>query len=829
MTGAHGLSGDRSVILTPVRGPSFLLVLGALALTGSVTRADALPFRRSVALGSPARSVSVTVRSVQGRPEVVLGGGDRRPLPLDAVEEVALETVLIGSGHRVGVLRAADGTGASAAVLLVRAAGRARILWVGRTDPHGDPGERVADVLSAVDRTGDGRADIVVGQRREGAEVCGRPEASVLFPRAYDPQRGELRPVVLRRVDRQGALALEAAVDGPGPSGPPLLPSLRMTGASSAAGRGEEARLLDPPHALTDGDPSTIWAEGRGGVGRGEFVSARFGAALPIRAFAVILAAPDDAPARIRRLWLVGDAGPPLDVSVPASARPGQRLWIVPPDPLPWRCVTLVIQAAEGPPGVDPAGLRGGLAELEAYTALDLEGGASRLVSLLVEGEARAADEAARLLGGLGEEAARAVLAAWERLDAAGRQRGVRVFSSTGDAAPGPSLAGLSRAATDAEGRVRAAAFHALEERPPAGALTVLRELVAWPAPVGDEALPALLRQPAPGALEALLGALGEDGGADRPALRQALAQVATTLSDEERAPLEGWLLDAPPGPRAAALLGLAGREDTRWLVATPLREATRDLEAFPDRWRAVAAAALLEPDPTVDAWLASLARRADEWMLRQAGLEAMLRRGAPDTAATAAAALDDAYPRVRVGAIQALDRVGDDPRPLVRRLAEDRWPMVRAAAARALADEPVARPALRAAVADRSPEVRVAAIRALSAASDREAWPVVEARLLAEQEWPRVLEAALDYVDRLCPPRASAAVHRVLRRGLRPGAWPPDVDLAALAASIAPRVGDDAAELARAATAREEVPASIRRAARAGAEREACPAAQAR
>src|SRR5690606_32563264 len=156
------------------------------------------------------------------------------------------------------------------------------------------------------------------------------------------PAQSVMRPVMLRRVPQDGAeITVTATRESPGPSGPPLLRALRFTGASSTSGRGEDASGAAAPRALSDGDPATFWAEGRGGPGAGEFVVGQFDARFDVRAVAVTAAT---GPAqrtlgRPRRFWLVGDAGPRVRVTMPedAALRAGERYWIVLPEPLRWR------------------------------------------------------------------------------------------------------------------------------------------------------------------------------------------------------------------------------------------------------------------------------------------------------------------------------------------------------------------------------------------------------------------------------------------------------------------------------------------------------------
>ncbi|MEQ9651594.1 MAG: hypothetical protein RLO52_39180, partial [Sandaracinaceae bacterium] len=109
----------------------------------------------------------------------------------------------------------------------------------------------------------------------------------------------------------------------------------------------------------------------------------------------------------------------------------------------------------------------------------------------------------------------------------------------------------------------------------------------------------------------------------------------------------------------------------------------------------------------------------------------------------------------------------------------------------------------------------RQTAIRGLTRAGDREAWPLVRARLTDSDEWPQVTVAALRYVRQLCVPGAEEAVLAVLRRGLEPDAWAPDVDVAAVAVDLALVLGGELAETATRLASREDAPAQIRAALR--------------
>ncbi|HJL20253.1 MAG TPA: HEAT repeat domain-containing protein, partial [Sandaracinaceae bacterium LLY-WYZ-13_1] len=772
-------------------------------------------------LGQPPRVVQVELTAAEDGPQLALRVGRRATsdtLPVRAITDATLERVEVADGHHVAILRGTGPDETAVAAVIGVSGGRPTLLWSGRTDFHGDPGERSGAVLTLEDRTGDGRPDVVVGVRREGATLCGERD-TLLLPRAYDPSRGTMRPVTLSRLDADAPTeAVTATRDSPGPEGAPLLPSLQARGSSSRAGYGESIDALGPPRALTDGRTETYWAEGRGGPGTGEFAALRWTARFFIRALALRPATGEGAErlGRPRELWVVGDEGPRLRVTIPEdpARHPGERWWIVPDEPLSWDCLAVVLDSAYAPDGVEDAAVHTAIGEIEVYTELDFGDGVRDLVGILVEGGS-GGDEATRLLSGLGGPAVEALSASWERLDEQGRRRGVRVLVANARRGVEPAVDGLARAAMDDAETVRTSALEALGTLGPrAGEL--LAQLVLQPAPVGDAAVRPLLRHEPAVATAALLTALEGEGGSERPTAREGLARALGRGDGEAQQRFSAWVAEEPSiAALASALLGLSDFGATRALARPLLTGAVLERASrFEDRWRLVRAARELpSDDDEVDAWLGAVAREAEEWMLRAAAVEALGRRDAPDRGDVARAALDDDYPRVRVQAIGVLDALDRGDEQLARLLRQDSWPMVREAAVEALWNRPGALAAIRRASRDRSGRVRRAAVRALTRAGDREAWPLVRARLADEDEEPQVTVAALRYVRRLCVREAGPRLLELLERGIRPDAFAPHVDVAAVAADLALILGGETAERAGRIATGPHVPASIRRA----------------
>jgi len=181
------------------------------------------------------------------------------------------------------------------------------------------------------------RDTVYVGTQREGYDLCGRP--AMLSPTALDPKTLTLKPAKLQRLEdaeRAAAPTITAqATDKP--PGPPLLHAIWATSAAQGAA----------PSAVTDGNPGTVWAEDRGGAGRGELVVTGAPRAVALGAFELTL------PARIaahtavpRDVWLATDHEL-YHVVLPEQPNAGAAQLLVPlPSPVKTGCVALVLDGA---------------------------------------------------------------------------------------------------------------------------------------------------------------------------------------------------------------------------------------------------------------------------------------------------------------------------------------------------------------------------------------------------------------------------------------------------------------------------------------------------
>ena len=761
----------------------------------------------------------IRVVAGEGGPRLVLPGGSR-PLPVPEATDATIERVAIGRGAAVAIVRVRGGGREAAAII---ASGR-EPLWLGRLDWHGDPGEREADAIEVSDRTGDGQPDVVVGVRSEGARICGE-DNTLLFARAVDPGLA-LRPVVLSRAAPASAATTAetatASATSPGPTGPPLIAALRFSGASSSSGAPESPSAVPAPRVLERGERAgSFWAEGRGGDGRGEFVTARWDSPLPIRALAITPSPADPALAarlgRPRTLVIVGDGGVRIRVTLPEDAlrHPGERYWVVPHEPVTWRCVSVVLDESYAPAGVPRAEVRTALAGVEAYTDADFGGGIPAIVELMAS-DGPDAERMVAPLAALGARAVDAVLEAWARLGPLGRRRAVRVLAAS--AREARVREALVRAARDEpDEQVRAQAVAMLAGAGDEG-IAALGTLARDRGPAGDAAAAALAHQASAPAIAALCEAFGGAGASERPVLRMALRDAVlrggAAGPEQVRMWVETWLTGdrAQIGPAAASMaLGLAASGPTRRAAELIVHALHASATRFEDRWRLVKAASHLAAEPEIDAWLAELATAAPEWMLRDAALEALAERGASGASEAATRAIADAYPRVRARAAAVLAPT-EHGRERVRLLAtNDTFPLVRAAATEALARTSIGGAVARRALADNAMSVRTAAVRAIAGSGDRSAWPLVAARLRDEDEWPSVIAEGVGFARDRCIQVAADPLTVVLRRGLRPDAWAPDVDLATLALHALVVLGGAPADEALRIASRSTSPAALR------------------
>ncbi|MBK8169324.1 MAG: HEAT repeat domain-containing protein [Sandaracinaceae bacterium] len=762
-------------------------------------------------IGQPAHPFDVTLGDRDGHAELRAGSA-RVLLDLDSEgAHLALESFAIDGGARVVVARVVNGE-ARAAALLVEVRGSVRALWNGRTDLRGDLGERHASRIETRDRTGDGVSDIVLGETQENIRLCGQSPA-LLFARALDPVSFTLRPVSLMPFEvPANAPSIDAQLTSPGPTDAPRVPTLRVSAVSSAAGLGENPAALQPPLALTT-PGRAVWSEGRGGIGRGEFVTAEWIArGLSVRALALTLvsATPSrGAPvARPSSVWIVGSAGAALHVRLP-DAPAGARVWIVLPEAVHWSCLSVVLDEAASVDAAHQASARVSLAGLEAYSEIDFGARVESFIAALDE-PGTPGENALNAVRAFGSEALAPLIAAFEQLGDQGKLRALELLAPGLEEDAGARAAVVQAASSPTEALLRAATASLLRAGP--ASRRELAALVSGDGQVADRVAAALAPTADAETMSAYLAALVADGGSERPALRLAIL-VAASRSTTARATLTTWAQSSPPVAAAAALAASARAGDGAVLdIAHTLVDGSyARAETFPDRYRIALAATVAGRDAELSPWLARQAAHAEEWMQRNVALLALSARRAADLPTAALASISDPYPRVRVTAVGVLPVTDQSEALFTARATRDSWPMVRSAALAALAEAHRGRDAALHALHDSQPSVRAAAIRALTELGARDAWPSISAMLLSDEEWPEVFEAGLLFARTLCIQNAADPIVAVLQRGLRPNAWAPDEEVTGLALNVAATLGGEAARDAFAIASRQTSPASLR------------------
>ncbi len=687
-----------------------------------------------------------------------------------AIPSAQFAVVGIGLGRRAIVASVTDAKSARAwsAVLVAPLGGGApRLIFAGFTGlSAGEEGTRRGQQveISEADETGARR--IVVGELEEDLSLCGRP--TLLAPKVLASSDLELHPAKLQRLGAEERASARHVPAGREPAGAPPAGSglLRAVAASSAVGS---------PDALTDGDPQTTWAENRGGAGRGEFV---------------LLDAPPELPLTGLDLWIRPVLGQPLngvapktfwlatshalvEVSMPEDAwrYPGARYGVRLDPPLQGDCLALVSESAfdERPQA------RVTFAELRAKSEFD-EAPVPALVAALAGGgeRAQAAEAVLRVSGQPGFDA---VARAFDGLDEGGRRVALDLLDQA------PCQSSLTVYVSALSGASEAQRIHAREHIRRCGNAAGPYLLSAAKKAQGARQLDILgelmLADPAE-SVDVIALLLDTDSRERRAALRVALARAS--FQPEARPRLLALLSNPSASPRL--LLEVLRALGARVVAFQPeagaalMRVETPGAD-FGTRFLALAPSAELASfDPALRAVLEHTLTSDPEPRLRAHAL-AVLKNPA-DFAPDVRRLLSDDDVRVREAAVRASAGLPNAAPALAERLARDPWPLVRVAAADALAAAtPSAATDLalaRALEHDESPHARARVVLALGTHRARRELPKIRERLADADEWPMVraasaqalaamcdagsLEPLTGYAQKLADPSADAGEH---------------------------------------------------------------------
>ncbi len=613
-------------------------------------------------------------------PQCSVEGGLDLKLPAELsgkAQQSSLSKVPIGNQRyaiAVSVPTGSPDTKWEAVVAAPIGGGQPVVLFSGYTGfAEGVEGERHGGmvVISAADDNNDRK--ILIGQQLENLTLCGRP--AIQSPTVVDARTLKLVPVKVQRLDpeqRNAAVRVTAeAVTGPGNAS---LGVLRPKGASSSVGE---------VGAISDGKLETSWSENRGGSGKGEFVLFDMPADLPLHGVEIVFRpnGADVAHGAAPKELYIASTHRLFRVEVPADAwqTPGARYAVKFEPPLTDDCLALVLDTA----GSDTPDTRVTVAEIVATTEFQNSDPAV-LVGALAGGGLRAR-AAAAVLRTKGTPAYEAVAARFGELDEAGRLLALEIVDSA------PCEISVPVYVQALQGTSEGQSVHA-ERLRRCGAIASSALSAALSSAKGKalEKVASELGLIAPAdSIKALVKLLGDKDPGKRRTLRVALARAS--MSADAAPAVRASLADQTlPEGVLLELLRALGPQLPRFMpeASAALARISSPDAPFRVRYlRTLPAGALAAKDEGARRLLAGAL--ANE---RDANVRAQAARAVPSPelfARELERALKDPEVRVREAAARALasPKSGFASASLSERLAADEWPMVRSAAALALAE----------------------------------------------------------------------------------------------------------------------------------------------
>lgn len=775
--------------LRPVAGSSRskswfqTLIFGGLCATPGVALAEApLPVQVPAGTGQQALGVYVSKQEIVAS-TCAAAPCSASPLSLGVPASLRgkparAEVVSLGAGRRAVVVTVQGGAQTFQAVVAAPLGlGAPKVLFSGLVGyVNGQDGTRSGPMVQISEAAVDGTRRVLVGEQNEGVSLCGRP--TILAPQLLSPNDMELHAAKVQRLSvkerdaARQAKAVRIADEEPSHAARSVLGALA---ASSALGA---------PQALTDGDPETVWSENVGGDGKGEFVTLHAPPELPISGLELTIrpktkAIPEGAAPE--SLFIAGPRDV-VQVTLPEDAwqSPGARYRVTLDPPLQSGCLALVLDTAF----TQSKTAQVSIAELSVLSELSASQ-LPELVASLAGGGQRAEASKSLLVAG-GTPAFAAVAQAFGGLDEGGKRVALDVL----DQAPCEVSAPVYVAALS--GKVEAQARHAQSRLGRCGAAggEALAQALGTVDKTDKRLMPLLVSQltitdPAR-AISAFLPLMDEKTVLRRRLLRAALAQAARSPAANKA--VRGALSD-PATPVAALidLLRALGEQAPRFEpeASQALARLSQRSAEFRARYLLLGpTAALSEKSPAAEAAFRKSMAGDPDPHVRSGALS--LVRDPKRFQGELLKGLEDQDVRVREAAVHALSipEAAFASRALSQRLADDRWPLVRAAAADALArhpaspalDEPLTR-----ALGDDSALVRARSIRALGERRVTGAAGRIRDHLVDAEEWPEVRAEAARSLGALCDGE-SADVLAAFAKKLADPMASPDAQLIATA-----------------------------------------------
>lgn len=663
------------------------------------------------------------------------------------------DVVSIAAGRRAVVVTVGGGAQTFQAVVAAPLApGAPEVAFAGLVGlVNGQPGTQTGPMVQVSEADANGFRRVVVGEQYESVSLCGRP--TLLAPRVLSPNDLKLHDAKMQRLsvaERDRARSVKAVRIPDGEANRAAAGVLTTLAASSALG---------PFQALTDGNPETAWSENVGGDGKGEFVVMHAPPELPISGLELLVRPKAQSPAEGAAPETLFIAGPKdlVEVTLPDDAwkTPGARYRITLDPPLQSSCLALVLDSAF----TQSKTAQVTLAELSVVSELG-ENQLPALVAALAGGGQRA-EAAKALLAAGGAPAFTAVAQAFDSLDEGGRRVALEVM----DQAPCELSAPVFVIALT--GKIEAHVHHAQSRLARCGAAggEALAQALDKTNKTDKRLMPLLVTQltltdPAR-AVRAFMPLMDEKTVARRRLLRTALAQAAK--SEAAGAAVRATLADpATPEVALVDLLRALGEQAPRYQpeAGQALARLAQGTPSFRTRYLLLGPSAVLsgaskdadqsfrrslasDPDPHVRAAALSLVNEPQRYQSE------LLK------------ALDDKDLRVREASVRALAAPqATFARPaLATRLKQDEWPLIRAAAADALARSGANAEidqSLTEALLDDSALVRARSVRALGERRAQNAAGRIRDHLADKDEWPEVRAEAARALGALCDHESS-------------------------------------------------------------------------
>ncbi|MEO6601266.1 MAG: HEAT repeat domain-containing protein [Polyangiaceae bacterium] len=662
-----------------------------------------------------------------------------------AIPNAQFSVVGIGDGHRAVVVAVTDVKSArswSAVLVAPLGSGEPSLVFSGFTGfTAGEDGMRRGKRVDISPPDENGARRIVIGEIQEDLSLCGRP--ALLAPQLLLSSDLKLHPAKVQRLtveEREGARTV-TAVRVPTTDAPTaVFGVLRAVAATSAIGS---------PGALTDGNPETTWAENRGGSGKGEFVLLNAPPELAISGLDLQIRSANakaDSGVAPREFWIAGNHDL-RHVTMPDDAWkfPGAHYSVKLDPPLQGDCIALVTESAfdESPTA------RVTFAELSARTEFD-SSSVPALVAALAGGGERA-QGALAVLRVVGQPGFDAVALAFDTLDEGGRRVALDLLDQAPCETSMPAylkaFSGLSQAhAIHARDHIRrcgkaAAPFLIAAAKKSQGTLqlNLLGELLLADAAQCVDVIVGMLDVDSRTRRAALRIAL-----ARASTLSEAKPRVLAVLGDPqttERVLVEvlralGARISEFQPAAGAVLTRLQAPNQsfrTRFLLLRPSAELA---ELDPGVRASFAQALASDPDPRFRAQALTVLKNPQDFSTSVSAALNDPDMRVREAAVRASAALPNATSAL-------ISRLAGDPWPLVRMAAAD--------ALSASPSAPNVESALSHAIGDESPHVRAHVVTALGSHHATAQLGKIRERLADEDEFPMVRAAAAHAVADLC------------------------------------------------------------------------------